>query len=271
MLKYLRIYMDIVDPGSHDEWTKNSACSVCSTISLEEYGVILKPGRIMSTADVTHVQQGFRIPIPRTEQDSGSEVPVIKFGKPFERACERTHKVRDWLRVTVNSLVEIQGRVINQALDSLQRDDRHWVVGNQRYRPPFEKEGRSYDGLTRETGEPELRDVHYHVFGIAGASDVDYNRQLIKVLQESMGDANRDMVELANRTEQALQMMNGVTTHLAKMEKYMKKRHNWIVKHFNLMELMDDALELSSLLLMLEDRLGAVVYIQDVVDKSYAF
>ena len=68
-------------------------------------------------------------------------------------------------------------------------------------------------------------------------------------------------------------MMNGVTTHLAKMEKYMKKCHDWIVKRFNLMELMDDALELSSLLLtmMLEDRLGAVVYIQDVVDKSYVF
>ena len=29
------------------------------TISLEEYGVVLKPGRIMSTADITHVQQGF--------------------------------------------------------------------------------------------------------------------------------------------------------------------------------------------------------------------
>ena len=177
------------------------------TISLEEYGVILKAGCIMSTADVTHVQQGFRIPIPRIEQDSGSEVPVmtlceshLKFGKPFERACERTHKVRDWLRETVNSLVEIQGRVINQALDLLPPDDRQWVVRNQRQtqwdvvrdRPPFEKEGRAYNRLTRETDEPELRDIHSHVFGIAGASDVDYNRQFIKVLQELMGDANQD-------------------------------------------------------------------------------
>ena len=38
------------------------------TISLEEYGVVLKPGCMMSTADVTHVQQGFRVPIPQPGQ-----------------------------------------------------------------------------------------------------------------------------------------------------------------------------------------------------------
>ena len=255
------------------------------TISLEEYGVVLKPGRIMSTADMTHVQQGFRIPIPGIERESGSEVPVmtpcdrhLKFGKPFERACERTRKVRDWLRATVDSLVGIQERVIKQALDSLPPDDTQWILGSQRQTqwevvrdlPPFEREERAYNRLKRETDLPELRDVHYHVFGIAGASDVTYNRQLIKVLQESMGETNQDMVELANRTEQTSQMMTGVTTHLAKMEAYMKRHHHWIVKHFNLMELTDDALELSSQLLtmMLEDRLGAVVYLQDMVDKA---
>ena len=52
------------------------------TISLEEYGVVLKPGRIMSTADVTHVQQGFRIPIPRVDEEARIEVPVVTL-------CER--------------------------------------------------------------------------------------------------------------------------------------------------------------------------------------
>ena len=39
------------------------------------------------------------------------------------------------------------------------------------------------------------------------------------------------------------------------------------------MEVADDALQTFDLLLsmMLEDRLGAVVYIQDLIDKSYAF
>ena len=74
--------------------------------------------------------------------------------------------------------------------------------------------------------EPELRDVQYHIFGIAGAGDVDYNRQLIKVLQESSRDMSKDMYELANRTDEAMNMVTSVTTHLASMEEYMKKKHN---------------------------------------------
>ena len=34
-------------------------------ISLKEYGFVFKPGRLMSTSDVTHIQQGFVIEIPR--------------------------------------------------------------------------------------------------------------------------------------------------------------------------------------------------------------
>ena len=37
-------------------------------ISLEEYGIVFKPGRLMSTSDVTHIQQGFVIEIPRRER-----------------------------------------------------------------------------------------------------------------------------------------------------------------------------------------------------------
>ena len=65
------------------------------TISFEEYGVVLKPGRIMSTADITHVQQGFRVPIPVLDSSVGSEVPVmmlcekyLKFGDSFKKVCK---------------------------------------------------------------------------------------------------------------------------------------------------------------------------------------
>ena len=127
--------------------------------------------------------------------------------------------------------------------------------------------------IRTKRSEPELRDVHYHIFGLAGAGDVDYNRQLIKVLQESVGETNQNMLELANHTEQALGMMTDVMTHLANMEQYLKQHHEWIVTHFNHMEITDDALQTFDLLLsmMLEDRLGAVVYIKDLIDKSYAF
>ena len=257
------------------------------TISLEEYGVVLKPGRIMSTADVTHVQQGFRIPIPRVNEEARTEVPVLmlcerylKHGKPFTRVCSNVQKARDWLRATVKSLTLIQETVIRQALESLpENDDRQWVgvdkvfggvgVGNE---DSFsQKVGGHQDRSKRE--EPELRDVQYHIFGIAGAGDVDYNRQLIKILQESSSDMSKDMYELANRTEEAMNMISTVATHVAQMEEYMKKRHNWVVKLINYLEITDDAMQLFDFLMtmMLEDRMGAVVYLQDLVDQSYAF
>ena len=109
-------------------------------ISLEEYGVVLKPGQIMSTADVTHVQQKFRVPIPRVDEEVRVEVPVmtlceryLKFGKPFEKVCGNAQKSRDWLRATVESLTLIQNAVIRQALDSLPgNDDRQWIIGDRR-------------------------------------------------------------------------------------------------------------------------------------------
>ena len=71
----------------------------------------------MSTADITHVQQGFRVPIPVLDSSVGSEVPVmtlcekyLKFGDPFKKMCKSVSKVRDWLRATVDSLVKIQKR-----------------------------------------------------------------------------------------------------------------------------------------------------------------
>ena len=233
------------------------------------------------------MQQGFRIPIPRVDEEARTEVPVLtlcerylKHGTPFKRVCSNVQKARDWLRATVNSLTLIQETVIRQALESLPGDDdRQWVgvdkvygevgVGNE---DSFsQRMGDRRDRSKRE--EPELRDVQYHIFGIAGAGDVDYNRQLIKVLQESSSDMSKDMYELANRTEEAMNMISTVTTHVAMMEEYMKKKHNWVVKLIKYLEITDDAMQLFDFLMtmMLEDRMGAVVYLQDLVDQSYAF
>ena len=172
----------------------------------------------MSTVDVTLIQQGFRVPIPRVDEEARVEVPVVtlcesylKFGKPFKKVCGNVQKARDWLRATVESLTLIQKAVIRQALDSLPgNDDRQWIRGDklstkadeERPSSPPQHEGDHQDRSKRE--EPEPRDVHYHIFGIAGAGDVDYNRQLIKVLQDSSRDMSRDMYELANRTDEAI-------------------------------------------------------------------
>ena len=148
---------------------------------------------------------------------------------------------------------------------------RHTEWDARRDNPTKDFEGSAHARVRR--AEPEWRDVHYHIFGLAGARDVDYNRQLIKVLQESVGETNQNMLELANRTEHALGMMTDVTEHLANMEEYLKQHHEWIVTHFDHMEITDNALQKFDLLLsmMLEDRLGVVVCIQDIIENSYAF
>ena len=137
----------------------------------------------MSTADVTHIQQGFRVPIPHVDEEARVEVPVVtlcerylKFGKPFKKVCGNVQKARDM---------------------------------------------------------------------------------------------SKDMYELANRADEAMEMITTVTTHLAEMKEYIKKRHNWVIEVVNYLELTDKALQLFDLLMtmMLEDRMGAVVY----MDKSYAF
>ena len=81
------------------------------------------------------------------------------------------------------------------------------------------------------------------------------------------------MYELANRTDEAMEMITTVTTHLSEMEDNIKKRHNGVIEVVNYLELTDDALQLYDLLMimMLEDRMEAVVYMQDLVDQSYAF
>ena len=92
--------------------------------------MVLKPGCIMSTVDITHIQQGFRVPIPVLDGSVVSEVPVmtlcekyLKFGDSFKKVCESVTKVRDWLRATVNSLMKIQKRIVVQAMKSLPLDD----------------------------------------------------------------------------------------------------------------------------------------------------
>ena len=59
-----------------------------ATLSRENYGVVLKPGRLMSTADVTHLLQGFRIQIPFQKSQEFRSLNTTQW-------CSYEHKVRD--------------------------------------------------------------------------------------------------------------------------------------------------------------------------------
>ena len=54
-------------------------------ISLEEYGIVFKPGRLMSTSDITHIQQGFVIEIPRRERRTADTTAA-------EALCDRVSR-----------------------------------------------------------------------------------------------------------------------------------------------------------------------------------
>ena len=54
----------ITEADRHVEKRGLADAMQAATLNRESYGVVLKPGRLLSTADVTHLLQGFRIKIP---------------------------------------------------------------------------------------------------------------------------------------------------------------------------------------------------------------
>ena len=54
-------------------------------ISLEEYRIVFKPGRLMSTSDVTHIEQGFVIEIPSRKRHTESATAAENLCKEVRR------------------------------------------------------------------------------------------------------------------------------------------------------------------------------------------
>ena len=114
------------------------------------------------------------------------------------------------------------------------------VIDNQRHgmkkraNLPLKK-GRNHPG--EESARTRSQSSVMSIFGIAGAGDVDHYRQLIKVLQELSRDMNQDV----GQPNEAMEMITSITTHLAVMEEYIKKKQLG-TEILNYMELTDDAL-----------------------------
>ena len=96
------------------------------TIALEQYGVVLKPGKLMSNADVTHVQQGFRITIPKEKTYNKANYnracfQFIRAGLPeINRACNKVRTMMGWMHFTSETLKRQFREVINETLLALQ-------------------------------------------------------------------------------------------------------------------------------------------------------
>ena len=76
------------------------------TIALEQYGVVLKPGKLMLNADVTHVQQGYLIAIPEEKPYNKANfgracLPFARAGLPdITRHCNKVRALMGWMHVT---------------------------------------------------------------------------------------------------------------------------------------------------------------------------
>ena len=84
-------------------------------ISLEEYGIVFKPGRLMSTSDVTHIQQGFVIEIPRRERRTDETIAAealcdrvsrttIGTTRYYHHICGILRDSVEWLTLTTKAL-----------------------------------------------------------------------------------------------------------------------------------------------------------------------
>ena len=96
-------------------------CGGPSVIPLMEYGVVFKPGRVISTADTNHVLQTFRIPIPLDEPPAldGSllaSCKKLRRGAHDIGTIDPCHILMDhieWSKVTLRSLADTKARLLD--------------------------------------------------------------------------------------------------------------------------------------------------------------
>ena len=84
-------------------------------ISLEEYGIVFKQGRLMFTSDVTHIQQGFVVEIPRRKRQTEATTPaeslceevrktILGATQYYRNVCGILRDTVEWLTLTTGAL-----------------------------------------------------------------------------------------------------------------------------------------------------------------------
>ena len=111
------------------------------TIALEQYGVVLKPGKLMSNADVTHVQQGFLITIPEERPYNKANFnracqQFVRAGLPdISRACNKIRALIGWMHLTSNILRNQFREVVGETLLALQKTGEETATVNNQDQP----------------------------------------------------------------------------------------------------------------------------------------
>ena len=247
-----------------------------ATLSRENYGVVLKPGRLMSTADVTHLLQGFRIQIPFQKSQEFRSLNTTQWcyvraqstRRMMDRqVCDRLYATAKWLNATATALVRTQSETLKDALDAMPADDdRDWVENDLR----TGRNNRTARGLPILS---LIGKVSYHLFGTAQASDVKYNRGMIDTINRVVGEMNEDMADMNERARTTLKIYTQLAKDLNILTEDVQAQSDWTRR-----KLSTHASYLNSLVMhqtympmLIEDKLGIVVYYIDLLRRTLAF
>ena len=128
------------------------------------------------------------------------------------------------------------------------KPSRNKLRNRQRYRREKEKE-------KGEEKEEEIENItSYHVFGLGWSSDVKYNTKLIKVLNKAVDDNQEVLYEFINTTDIALDQIHTLAEPV--MVRQAQKAA---------------VLYQTILPLVLEEELGRMIYLQDLLTRTQAF
>ena len=247
------------------------------TIALEQYGVVLKPGKLMSNADVTHVQQGFRITIPKEKTYNKANYnrvcyQFIKAGLPeLNMACNKVRTMMGWMHFTSETLKRQFREVINETLMALQMTGEKTATASGHSQPERGKRLVKLPTQINDLGWPSFPISTTWNNGLT--SDIKYNRELIDVIQKTSDGTLDDLATLTNRTEEAIERADLLTMDLLQNIRRLNIGQNTTNQQVRRLsyEVDGQGVALSMLPIALEEKLGEILYLQSLIRQAYVF
>ena len=247
------------------------------TIALEQYGVVLKPGKLMSNADVTHVQQGFRITIPKEKTYNKANYnrvcyQFVKAGLPeLNMACNKVRTMMGWMHFTSQTLKRQFREVINETLMALQMTGEKTATASSHSQP---ERGKRLVKLPTQ-----INDLGWPAFPISTTwnngltSDIKYNCELIDVIQKTSDGTLDDLATLTNRTEEAIERADLLTMDLLQNIRRLNVGQNTTNQQVRRLsyEIDGQGVALNMLPIALEEKLGEILYLQSLIRQAYVF
>ena len=239
-------------------------------ISLEEYGIVFKQGRLMSTSDVTHIQQGFVIEIPRrerrTEDTTAAQALCDRVRRTilgttgyYDHVCGILRDTVEWLTLTTKALI------YKWQDDKLTLWHHYPLMINNGIKGRRRKEK-----MRRKRKRSRISPVIMYS-ALVGAQTSGTTG--IKVLNKAVDDNQEVLYEFMNTTDIALDQIHAFAELVMVMESKFLMLSSSVEKTFMEIRHAQKAAVLYQALLpmVLEEEMGRVIYLQDLLTCTKAF